>query len=123
MNDNIIDSLLERVAENLGVKKPDQKPAKPSNVRASSESAGAFKGDMRISPDVIRTQADIALSQGQTNLSMYLRIASEMAAVGEEALSEIGKAVSGGSYSQKQKVAEMLESKYNAVLLAGIVRK
>ena len=118
MNADIIDSLLDRVAENLGVKKaPEKKEEKlPINIHNNGKAA-----DMRISAQVLRTQADIALRQKQETLSRYLRVAAEIAAVGEETMQRAARVISHGSMEEKRRLSEELESKYNAVLLAGII--
>ncbi len=118
MKADIIDSLLDRVAENLGVKKAPEKKEEKLPIYVHN---GSKDSDMRISPAVLRTQADIAMRQKEDTLSRYLRVAAEIAAVGEDVMKRASAVIAGGTTSEKRELAEELESKYNAVLLAGII--
>ncbi len=114
MKENEIDILLDRVAENLGIKKP---------AEAARRELEAFSGaDARISPSVIRTQADIALSNGKRYLSEYLRIAAEIAAVPDELMSRVASAQTSGDVHKRNELSRILEEEYNAVLLSGILK-
>lgn len=81
--------------------------------------------DMRITPEVLRMQADIARSAGRERLAVNFERAAELTAVPDDRVLEIYNALRPYRSSQEELVAiaDELENKYHAMICAGYVRE
>lgn len=81
--------------------------------------------DLRITPDTLRLQAQVAEKDGRKQLGANLRRAAEMTAISDERVLQIYNALrpNASSKAELEAIAEELESQYSAVLLAELVRE
>lgn len=81
--------------------------------------------DMRVTPEVLRYQAEIARSAGYGRLAMNLERAAELTAVPDERILEIYTALRPYRSSQADlhSIADELENKYRAKICADYVRE
>ncbi|NDL63195.1 propanediol dehydratase small subunit PduE [Acerihabitans arboris] len=81
--------------------------------------------DVRITPEILRIQADIARAAGRDLLAMNFERAAELTAVPDERVLEIYNALRPFRSSREEllAIAEELESRYQAILCAGFVRE
>ncbi len=82
--------------------------------------------DLRITPDTLRLQAQIAEKDGRKQLGANLHRAAEMTAISDERVLQIYNALRPPNASTKdelQAIAEELESQYAATFLAELVRE
>ncbi|WP_413730452.1 propanediol dehydratase small subunit PduE [Sodalis sp. RH22] len=81
--------------------------------------------DVRITPEILRIQADIARSAGRSLLAMNFERAAELTAVPDERVLEIYNALRPFRSSQEEllAIAGELESRYKATICAGFVRE
>ena len=81
--------------------------------------------DMRITPEILRIQADIARSAGRDRLAMNFERAAELTAVPDERVLEIYNALRPfrSSKEELQAIANELEQKYSAKICAAFVRE
>ena len=81
--------------------------------------------DMRITPEILRIQADIARSAGRELLALNFERAAELTAVPDERVLEIYNALRPYRSSKDEllAIANELEQKYNAKICAGFVRE
>jgi propanediol dehydratase small subunit len=81
--------------------------------------------DLRITPDTLRLQAQIAEKDGRRQLGANLRRAAEMTAISDERVLEIYNALrpNASTKAELDAIAEELESQYGATLLAALVRE
>ncbi|TCL02559.1 MULTISPECIES: propanediol dehydratase small subunit PduE [Sodalis] len=81
--------------------------------------------DVRITPEILRIQADIARAAGRGLLAMNFERAAELTAVPDELVLEIYNALRPFRSSKEEllAIADELESRYNAAICAGFVRE
>ncbi|OFJ55435.1 diol dehydratase small subunit [Mycolicibacterium grossiae] len=81
--------------------------------------------DLRITPDTLRLQAQLAEKVGRPQLGANLRRAAEMTAISDERVLEIYNALrpNASSKAELEAIADELESQYGASLLAALVRE
>ncbi|HEY0208168.1 propanediol dehydratase small subunit PduE [Acerihabitans sp.] len=81
--------------------------------------------DVRITPEILRIQADIARAAGRSLLAMNFERAAELTAVPDERVLEIYNALRPFRSSQEEllAIAGELESRYQATICAGFVRE
>lgn len=81
--------------------------------------------DLRITPDTLRLQAQLAEKVGRPQLGANLRRAAEMIAISDERVLEIYNALrpNASSKAELEAIADELESQYGASLLAALVRE
>lgn len=81
--------------------------------------------DLRITPDTLRLQAQIAEKDGRKQLGANLRRAAEMTAISDERVLEIYNALrpNASTKDELEAIAEELKSQYNAGFLAELVRE
>src|SRR5690349_6930378 len=81
--------------------------------------------DLRITPDTLRLQAQIAEKDGRKQLGANLRRAAEMTAISDERVLEIYNALrpNASTKAELDSIADELETQYGASLLAGLVRE
>lgn len=81
--------------------------------------------DLRITPDTLRLQAQIAEKDGRKQLGANLRRAAEMTAISDERVLEIYNALrpNASTKAELESIAEELQSQYNAGFLAELVRE
>lgn len=81
--------------------------------------------DMRISPDTLRMQAEIADGIGRTQFANNLRRAAELTAIPDNRILEIYNALRPYRSSKQEliAIAEEMETKYNAKNSAALVRE
>ncbi|MCT2299844.1 MULTISPECIES: diol dehydratase small subunit [Dietzia] len=81
--------------------------------------------DLRITPEVLRLQAEIAEEVGRPQLGANLRRAAEMTALSDTRVLEIYNALRPGVSTQEEllSIAEELETEYSAEHLAVLVRE
>lgn len=81
--------------------------------------------DMRITPEILRIQADIARSAGRDLLALNFERAAELTAVPDERVLEIYNALRPYRSSKDEliSIANELEQKYKAKICAGFVRE
>lgn len=81
--------------------------------------------DLRITPDTLRLQAQLAEKVGRPQLGANLRRAAEMTAISDERVLEIYNALrpNASSKAELEAIADELESQYGATLLAALVRE
>jgi propanediol dehydratase small subunit len=79
--------------------------------------------DLRITPDTLRLQAQIAEKDGRKQLGANLQRAAEMVAISDERVLEIYNALrpNASTKAELEAIAEELKSQYNAILLAELV--
>ncbi|MPM51623.1 hypothetical protein SDC9_98373 [bioreactor metagenome] len=92
--------------------------------------AGVLSGaispdDMRISPETLEMQAQVAESVGRDAFASNMRRAAELIAVGDDRLLEIYNALRPYRSTKAEliAIAEELETKYGANISAGLVRE
>lgn len=81
--------------------------------------------DLRITPETLRLQAQLAEKVGRPQLGANLRRAAEMTVISDERVLEIYNALRPNASTKEQldEIAEELEQTYGAELLAGLVRE
>lgn len=81
--------------------------------------------DLRITPDTLRLQAQIAEKDGRKQLGANLRRAAEMTAISDERVLEIYNALrpNASTKAELDAIAEELQTQYNATFLAELVRE
>jgi len=81
--------------------------------------------DLRITPDTLRLQAQIAEKDGRKQLGANLHRAAEMTAISDERVLEIYNALrpNASTKAELESIAEELQSQYNASFLADLVRE
>lgn len=81
--------------------------------------------DLRISPETLRLQAQIAEANGKVQLSENFRRAAEMTALPDEKVLDIYNALRPRASTKQQllDIAEDLESSYAAVLCGELIRE
>jgi propanediol dehydratase small subunit len=81
--------------------------------------------DLRITPDTLRLQAQVAEKDGRKQLGANLRRAAEMTALSDERVLQIYNALrpNASSRAELESIADELESQYDATLLAALVRE
>lgn len=81
--------------------------------------------DLRITPQTLRLQAQIAEKVGRVQLGANLRRAAEMTPISDARVLEIYNAMrpNASSKAELEAIAEELESQYDATLLAELVRE
>ncbi|OLT44235.1 glycerol dehydrogenase [Saccharomonospora sp. CUA-673] len=81
--------------------------------------------DLRISPDTLRLQAQIAERVGRTQLARNFRRAAELTALPDELVLSIYNALRPNASTRQQLVdiADRLENEYAATLCAQLVRE
>lgn len=81
--------------------------------------------DLRITPDTLRLQAQIAEKDGRKQLGANLHRAAEMTAISDERVLEIYNALrpNASTKAELESIAEELHSRYNATFLADLVRE
>ena len=81
--------------------------------------------DMRISPETLEMQAQVAESVGRGAFANNMRRAAELIAVGDDRLLEIYNALRPyrSTKAELLAIAEELETKYNAKISGGLVRE
>jgi len=81
--------------------------------------------DVRITPETLEMQAQVAESRGRTVFASNLRRAAELIAVSDERILEIYNAMRPyrSTKSELLAIADELQNKYNANVTAGLVRE
>ncbi|KWX25896.1 glycerol dehydrogenase [Mycolicibacterium wolinskyi] len=81
--------------------------------------------DLRITPQTLRLQAQIAEKVGRKQLGANLRRAAEMTAISDERVLQIYNALRPNASTKAvlDSIADELETQYGATLLAGLVRE
>ncbi len=81
--------------------------------------------DVRITPETLEMQAQVAESVGRDAFAQNLRRAAEMIAVPDERILEMYEALRPYRSTKAEliEIAEELENKYNAKITAGLVRE
>ncbi|MDG3085144.1 propanediol dehydratase small subunit PduE [Vibrio hannami] len=81
--------------------------------------------DMRITPEILRIQADIARSAGRELLAVNFERAAELTQVPDERVLEIYNALRPYRSSKQEllDIAQELQSKYQATVCAGYVKE
>lgn len=81
--------------------------------------------DLRITPETLRLQAQIAEKVGRKPLGANLRRAAEMTAISDERVLQIYNALrpNASTKAELDAIAEELETEYGATMLAGLVRE
>lgn len=81
--------------------------------------------DMRITPEILRIQADIARSAGRDRLAMNFERAAELTAVPDERVLAIYNALRPyrSSRDELMSIADELENQYHAKICAAMVRE
>lgn len=101
---------------------PNGKPIADITMEAvmSGEVAAS---DLRITPQTLRLQAQIAEKVGRNQLGSNLRRAAEMTAITDERVLEIYNALrpNASTKAELEAIAEELETQYGATMLAGLV--
>jgi len=81
--------------------------------------------DIRISPEVLEYQAQVAESAGKTQFAMNLRRAAELTRIPDDEVLELYNMLRPrrSSFEELSSAAERLESKYNARITAKLFRE
>ncbi|CAA0129405.1 Propanediol dehydratase small subunit [Mycolicibacterium vanbaalenii] len=81
--------------------------------------------DLRITPDTLRLQAQIAEKDGRRQLGANLHRAAEMTAISDERVLEIYNALrpNASTKAELEAIAEELHTEYHATFLAELVRE
>lgn len=81
--------------------------------------------DLRITPDTLRLQAQIAEKDGRKQLGANLHRAAEMTAISDERVLQIYNALrpNASTKAELESIAEELQSQYDATFLADLVRE
>jgi propanediol dehydratase small subunit len=81
--------------------------------------------DVRISPETLEMQAQVAESRGRERLAANMRRAAEMIAVPDQRILEIYNAMRPYRSTKKElyDIADELESQYSAKVTAGLIRE
>ncbi|MGV9803752.1 diol dehydratase small subunit [Mycobacterium sp. NPDC003449] len=81
--------------------------------------------DLRITPQTLRLQAQIAEKVGRRQLGGNLRRAAEMTAISDERVLQIYNALrpNASTKAELEAIADELDGQYGAGLLAGLVRE
>ncbi|MDO5115155.1 MAG: diol dehydratase small subunit [Synergistaceae bacterium] len=94
-------------------------------TKAEVLSGNISSEDMRISPETLEMQAQVAESVGREAFANNMRRAAELIAVGDDRLLEIYNALRPyrSTKAELLAIAEELETKYDARISAGLVRE
>ncbi|MET0702015.1 MAG: diol dehydratase small subunit [Mycobacterium sp.] len=81
--------------------------------------------DLRITPDTLRLQAQIAEKDGRKQLGANLHRAAEMTAISDERVLQIYNALrpNASTKAELESIAEELQTQYQATFLAELVRE
>ena len=81
--------------------------------------------DLRITPDTLRLQAQIAEKDGRKQLGANLHRAAEMTAISDERVLEIYNALrpNASTKAELDAIADELQTRYDATFLADLVRE
>ena len=81
--------------------------------------------DLRITPETLRLQAQIAEKVGRKQLGANLRRAAEMTVISDERVLQIYNALrpNASTKAELDAIAVELDTQYGATLLAGLVRE
>lgn len=103
---------------------PNGKPITDITMEAVV-SGDVTASDLRITPQTLRLQAQIAEKVGRNQLGANLRRAAEMTAISDERVLQIYNALrpNASTKSELDAIAEELETQYGATMLAGLVRE
>lgn len=103
---------------------PNGKPIADITMEAVV-SGDVTASDLRITPQTLRLQAQIAEKVGRNQLGANLRRAAEMTAISDERVLQIYNALrpNASTKSELDAIAEELETQYGATMLAGLVRE
>ncbi|MGK2866494.1 MAG: diol dehydratase small subunit [Mycobacterium sp.] len=103
---------------------PNGKPIADITMEAVM-SGEVIASDLRITPQTLRLQAQIAEKVGRNQLGSNLRRAAEMTAITDERVLQIYNALrpNASSKPELEAIAEELENQHGATLLAGLVRE
>jgi propanediol dehydratase small subunit len=101
---------------------PNGKPIADITM-AAVMSGEVAASDLRITPQTLRLQAQIAEKVGRNQLGSNLRRAAEMTTITDERVLEIYNALrpNASTKSELEAIAEELETQYGASMLAGLV--
>ena len=88
-------------------------------------SGGVTRDDLRVTPEALRLQAEIARNAGRPQLAGNLLRAAELATIPEEFILTVYEALRPGRTTRERllDVAAELETRYNAPLCAALVRE
>jgi propanediol dehydratase small subunit len=103
---------------------PSGKPI--NDITIDAVMAGEVQAnDLRITPDTLRLQAQIAEKAGRPQLGANLRRAAEMTGINDKRVLEIYNALRPNASTKDEltAIATELESEYGATHLAGLVRE
>lgn len=103
---------------------PNGKPIADITMEAVM-SGEVIASDLRITPQTLRLQAQIAEKVGRNQLGSNLRRAAEMTTITDERVLQIYNALrpNASSKPELEAIAEELENQHGATLLAGLVRE
>lgn len=103
---------------------PNGKPIADITMEAVM-SGDVTASDLRITPQTLRLQAQIAEKSGRNQLGSNLRRAAEMTAISDERVLQIYNALrpNASTKAELDAIAEELETQYGADMLAGLVRE
>ncbi|AKS36791.1 diol dehydratase small subunit [Mycolicibacterium goodii] len=103
---------------------PNGKPIDDITMEAVM-SGEVSASDLRITPETLRLQAQIAEKVGRKQLGANLRRAAEMTAISDERVLQIYNALrpNASTKAELDSIADELETQYGATLLAGLVRE
>ncbi|WP_375749663.1 diol dehydratase small subunit [Vibrio sp. HN007] len=114
----------------LAEKRPDLVKTSTGKTADQITLEGVMNGqvdsnDVRITPEVLRIQADIARCAGRERLAVNFERAAELAVVEDERVLEIYNALRPYRSSKQEllDIARELEIKYQATICAGYVRE
>jgi propanediol dehydratase small subunit len=81
--------------------------------------------DVRITPETLEMQAQVAESRGRVSLAANMRRAAEMIAIPDQRILQIYNALRPYRSTKKElyDIAEELESEYSAKVTAGLIRE
>ena len=104
---------------------PERAPSTCSDIICPALSGEVQATDLRITPETLRLQAQIAEKDGRKQLGANLRRAAEMTAISDERVLQIYNALrpNASTKAELDAIAEELESQYSATLLAELVRE
>ncbi|WP_395308095.1 diol dehydratase small subunit [Mycobacterium sp. AMU20-3851] len=102
---------------------PNGKPIADITMEAVM-SGDVTASDLRITPQTLRLQAQIAEKVGRSQLGANLRRAAEMTAISDERVLQIYNALRPNASTKPEldAIADELENQYGATMLAGLVR-
>ncbi|MGW0161548.1 diol dehydratase small subunit [Mycobacterium sp. NPDC003323] len=103
---------------------PNGKPIADITMEAVM-SGDVTASDLRITPQTLRLQAQIAEKVGRNQLGANLRRAAEMTAISDERVLQIYNALRPNASTKPEldAIADELENQHGATMLAGLVRE